>query len=138
MENIFKVGDIVYFGDTKGEVKKIDKFHVFVVFDGYSSWFSPNNFYLENQRIEFLSFTPYTIEQTSDGLLLKGFSQVRPYEPKKGDLVWAWDSHKLKEIEKELMYFREYDAFNNVFICACNLNSDSCLEIYSYIEPYKP
>ncbi len=133
MENIFKVGDVVYYLNCKGEVRNSIDVGVLVRFDGWSDWFYISSMN-DTQHIKFISFTPYTIEQTKDGLLLKGFSQVRPYEPKKGDLVLVSDDERTWYVT----FFDRMSKDGNLFITNPELNYDGYCnaDSWKYCKPY--
>jgi hypothetical protein len=92
METIFKKGDTVYFSEInkacikKGIIYEIieeSQYPIKVDFEDKRRSFTLDGKLIRDDRIETLSFTPYTIE-------LKGFSQERPtLKIEKGTLVYV-------------------------------------------------
>ena len=143
MKDILKKGDIVYYVKLKGKVKntfvrcnsetKKDEDWVHVTFSDNSE-----ERFNCNAVTPVLSFKPYTVEQTGEGLLLKGFTQERPWIPEKGDIV-------LVSNDKKKWFLKEYLSFKH------NINywirhevkeyhtdgNENLLISYRYCKPYK-
>lgn len=117
----FKIGDTVYhyeFG--KGVVTCTNRWIHEVNFD--------NGCYNQPVDVKFLSFTPYT---------LQGFTQERPHEYKKGDLVLCCHDVNALNPRWFIRFYSHTESNNRYHVSSFeDLTLDNTLFV-KHIKPYK-
>ena len=142
MKDIFKKGDIVYYVKLKGKVKntfvrcnsetKKDEDWVHVTFSDNSE-----ERFNCNAVTPVLSFKPYTVEQTSEGLLLKGFTQERPWIPNEGDIVLVSNDQD-RWFLKEYISFKDSSGWSRHEVKQYHTeDDDENLANFKHCKPYK-
>jgi hypothetical protein len=139
MESIFKKGDTVFSGTLSGVVRTEVGAFIDVVFENEEkeSYCKDNGKRYQNDIMPTLSFTPYIIEQNEQGILLKGFTQERPFNPQKGDLVLASNDGE-KWFLKEYLCFKDSSDWSRHEVKQYHTeDDDENLANYKYCKLFK-
>lgn len=124
------LGDVMYLGQEKVTIIQVDDSEL--PYSTGDTWFSKKGVSNNYENALLLSYTPYIVHTTKEGLLFEGFSQEKPWKPEKGELV-------LVSNDKYVWFVKEFVEFYGTDVKVVQSYSiDEEHDSHNFFKYYKP